>query len=55
MIENLVDKLIQGFNPYDLFRTVYGNNGNSAKRGPEYGEAQVGGETKRYKRGVTLE
>jgi hypothetical protein len=59
--------LISGLNPYDLFRQTYRDSSTSGKRGAffssrnlqssaeEFGEALVGGETKRYKRSVSLE
>lgn len=65
-LENQANDLISGLNPYDLFRTTYGmSGGQSAMRRrlqdtqtdkeSLYGEAIVGGEVKRYKRGVRLE
>jgi hypothetical protein len=58
--EDRVQNLIQGLNPYDVYRTTYGMGSGASqhvKRNLEqtHGEVLVNGEIKRYQRGVRLE
>jgi hypothetical protein len=59
-LETQVDNLIAGLNPYDVYRTTYGNGPQAQKRSlqagrSEFGEVEIGGEIKKYQRGVRLE
>ena len=54
VLENLASNLIAGLNPYDLFRETYYMPATE-KSGSSFGEVEIGGEIKRYQRGVRPE
>jgi hypothetical protein len=55
-LEKQVDAQLAGLNPYDVYRTTYGNGPQAKKiQGEAFGEVEIGGEKKKYQRGIRLE